>query len=74
MHLFDDHDDCAKTLGDSKPKHYHMYLFTESKIKPQSHKPIKPQSQIHVFTKLVSTVTLLLKSSFFVDHGHHTNV
>ena len=26
-YLFDNNDDCAKTLGDSKPKHYHIYIY-----------------------------------------------
>ena len=34
--LFDNNDDHAKTLGDSKPKHYHIYMYTENKVK--SHK------------------------------------
>ena len=39
---FGNNDDRPKTLGDSKPKHYHIYMFTE--------KAIKPQSQIYVLT------------------------
>ena len=39
---FGNNDDRPKTLGDSKPKHYHTYMFTE--------KAIKPQSQIYVLT------------------------
>ena len=34
--MFDDNDDRAKTLGGSKPKHYHIYMYTENKVK--SHK------------------------------------
>ena len=32
-YLFDNKDDGAKTLGDSKPKHYHIYMYTENKVK-----------------------------------------
>ena len=35
-YLFDNNDDRAKTLGDSKPKHHRIYMFTENKVK--SHK------------------------------------
>ena len=35
-YLFDDNDDRVKTLGGSKPKHYHIYMYTENKVK--SHK------------------------------------
>ena len=35
-YLFDNNDDHTKTLGDSKSKHYHIYMFTENKVK--SHK------------------------------------
>ena len=31
-YLFDN-DDCAKTLDDSKPKHHHIYMYTENKVK-----------------------------------------
>ena len=44
-YLFDKNDDCVKTLGDSKPKHYHIYMNTEKKVKA-----IKPQTLIYVFT------------------------
>ena len=70
-YLFDNNDDQAKTLGDSKPKHYHKYMYTESKVK--SHEATV--SNIYMcLLQLVSTVTLLQKSSFVVDVGHHTNV
>ena len=35
-YLFDNNDDRAKPLGDGKPKHYHIYMYTENKVK--SHK------------------------------------
>ena len=35
-YLFDNNDDRAKTLGGSKPKHYHVYMYTENKV--ESHK------------------------------------
>ena len=35
-YLFDNNDDRAKTLGDSKPKHYRVYMYTENKV--ESHK------------------------------------
>ena len=35
-YLFDNNDGRAKTLGDSKPNHYHVYMNTENKVK--SHK------------------------------------
>ena len=37
-YLFDNNDDCAKTLGDSKPKHYHIYIYMYSENKVKSHK------------------------------------
>ena len=35
-YLFDNNDDRANTLGDSKPKHHDRYISTENKVK--SHK------------------------------------
>ena len=35
-YLLDNNDDRAKTLGNSKSKHCHIYIYTENKIK--SHK------------------------------------
>ena len=35
-YLFDNNDDHAKTLGDSKPNLYYIYIKTENKVK--SHK------------------------------------
>ena len=32
-YLFDNNDGRAKTLGDSKPKHYQIYMHTENKVK-----------------------------------------
>ena len=32
-YLFDNNDDRAKTLDDSKPKHHHIYMCTENKVK-----------------------------------------
>ena len=32
-YLFHNNDDCAKTLGDAKPKHYHIYMYTKNKAK-----------------------------------------
>ena len=34
--MFDKYDDGAKTLGDNKPKRYHIYMYSENKVK--SHK------------------------------------
>ena len=65
-YLFDNNDDRAKTLGDNKPK---MYMYTENKVKSHSH-----NLKYMCLLQVVSTVTLLLKSSFVVDDGHHTNV
>ena len=68
-YLLDNNDNRAKILGDSKPKHYHIYMFTENKIK--SHKAtISNICLLQVFY----TVTFLLKSSFVVADVHHTNV
>ena len=30
-YLFDNNDDRAKTLGDSKSKHYHLYIYVHWK-------------------------------------------
>ena len=32
-YLFDNNDDRAKTLGDSKSKHFDIYIYTENKVK-----------------------------------------
>ena len=32
-YLFDNNDDHAKTLVDSNPKYYHIYMYTENKVK-----------------------------------------
>ena len=32
-YLFNNNDDHAKTLDDSKPKHHHIYIYTENKVK-----------------------------------------
>ena len=34
--MFENDNDGAKTLVDSKPKRYHIYMYTENKVK--SHK------------------------------------
>ena len=32
-YLFGNNNDCSKTLCDSKRKHYHIYMYTENKVK-----------------------------------------
>ena len=32
-YLFDNNDNRAKILGDGKPKHYHIYMFTKKQNK-----------------------------------------
>ena len=32
-YLFDNNDDCARTLNDGKSKHHHIYMYTEIKLK-----------------------------------------
>ena len=47
-YLSDNNDDRPKTEGDCKPKHYHIYMYTENKTK--SHKATI--SNICVYYKL----------------------
>ena len=67
--MFHNNDDHAKTLDDSKPKHYHIYVHWNESKKPWSYNP-----RYMCLLKVVSIVALLLKSSSVVDNGHHKDV